>query len=168
MDMKLELTFFKHVKASLFLIIIFLGISFIVYYVGFNAKFFFYIMIPLFVILILPTLYVHLNYYNEGKHCIYELNKDGIKVIKDDSVTVFYKENFKAIEVYMSGTRLAGLTIRNFPFEDYYYAKIIMNDNNKIIISCLFSNKIDTILPSFYSDIPIVKIKDFYPLIQNN
>lgn len=165
MDMKLELTFLKQIKASIFLIIIFLVISFIAYYIGLNTKNSFYIVIALYVILIVPTLYVHLNYYNEGKGCVYELNKDEIKVIKGGDILVFYKEDIKTIELHMSGTRLSGLVIRNFPFENYYYAKIIMNDNTKIIISCLFSDEIDKILPSFYSEIPIIKIKDFYPLI---
>ncbi|AYN03974.1 hypothetical protein [Flavobacterium sp. 140616W15] len=163
--MKLELTFLKHVKASLLLIMIFLVIIFIIYYIGLNAKNSLYIILPMFILLILPTLYVHLNYYNEGKGFVYELNKDEIKVINDNGVIIFHKENFKKIEIYMSGTRLAGLVIRNFPFEDYYYAKIIMNDGKEIIISCLFSKKIDKILPSLYGEIPLVKIKDFYPII---
>ena len=65
----------------------------------------------------------------------------------------------------MSGTRLAGLAIRNLPFEDYYYAKIIMNDNSEIIITSLFSHKIDEILSSFYKKTQLIKIKDFYPII---
>lgn len=163
--MKLELTFFKQLKALLFLIIIFFAISLMAFYIGFNTKNGFYVIIALYAILILPTLYVHLNYYNAGKGSMYDLNKDEIRVVKNGDEIVFYKENFKMIEFYMSGTKLAGLVIRNFPFENYYYAKIIMNDNTEIIISCLFSDAIDKILPSFYTDIPVVKIKDFYPLI---
>lgn len=163
--MKLELTFFKQLKALLVLIIIFFVISFISFYIGFNTRNGFYVIVLLYVILIVPTLYVHINYYNAGKNCIFDLNKDEIRVVKNGDEMVFYKEDFKVIEFYMSGTKLAGLVIRNFPFENYYYAKIIMNDNSKIEISCLFSDEIDKILPSFYPDIPLVKIKDFYPLI---
>lgn len=166
--MKLELTFFKHVKASLHLIIILIPISLIVYYIGLNVKNSLYVIIPLFFTLMLPTLYLHLNYYNESKGYIYELNKDEIKVIEKGSEIIFHKEDFKVIEFYMSGAKLAGLVMRNFPFESYYYAKIIMNDKKEIIIPFLFSNEIDKILTSFYNDVPVIKVKDFYPLIKNN
>ena len=165
LNIKLELTFYKHLKASFILIIIFLAIIFIAYYVGFNNVKSYKIIIPLFVICILPTLYVHLNYYNIGKNHVYELNKDEIKVIKDNIKVVFRKEDFKEIIIYMSGTRMAGLALRNFPFENYYYTKIVMHDKQEIIISSLFSNNIDTILTSLYNEIPVIKTKSFYPLI---
>ena len=69
------------------------------------------------------------------------------------------------VKLYMSGTRLAGMSLRNFPFENYYYAKIVIEDNTEIIINCLFSQKIDKILQSYYSEVPTFKIKDFYPII---
>ena len=77
----------------------FLTILFIAYYAEFNTKSFLYFVIPLFVILILPTLYIHLNYYNIGKDFIFELDKEKIKVIKEGYETIFYKENFKVIEL---------------------------------------------------------------------
>lgn len=163
--MKLELTFYKHLKASFILIIIFLAIIFIAYYVGFNDVNSYKIIIPLIVICILPTLCVHFNHYNVSKNHAYELNKDEIKVIKDNIKVVFRKEDFKEIKIYMSGTRMAGSALRNFPFESYYYTKIVMHDKHEIIISCLFSNNIDTILTSLYNEIPVIKIKSFYPLI---
>ena len=109
-------------------------------------------------------LLLHLNYYNNCKECVFELNKNEIKVLKNGETFVFCQENFKSIEFYMSGTRLAGLAIRNLLFEDYY-AKIIMNDNNEIIITSLFSHKIDEILSSFYEKTQLIKTKDFYPII---
>jgi hypothetical protein len=164
--MKLELTLFKHLKAAFYLIIYFIiGCFLVFYFINSDAPNGLYIVIPAFMILILPTFYLHLNYYNKCKECVFELNKNEIKVLKKGETLVFYQENFKSIEFYMSGTRLAGLAIRNLPFEDYYYAKIIMNDNSEIIITSLFSHKIDEILSSFYKKTQLIKIKDFYPII---
>lgn len=166
--MKLEFTLYKHLKASFILIIVFLAIIFVAYYLGLNDVNTYKIIVPIIIIIILPTLYVHLNYYYEGKNHVYELSKNEIRVIEDGRVVVFRKEDFKEIKIYMSGTRLAGLALRNFPFESYYYAKIVMYDKQEIKISCLFSNNIDEILFSLYGDIPIIKIKDFYPLIEKS
>lgn len=168
LDMKLEFTLYKHLKALFILIIIFLAIIFVAYYLGLNNVNSYKVIIPVIFIMIFPTLYVHLNYYNEGKNHVYELSKDEIRVVKDNRVVIFRKDDFKEIKIYMSGTRLAGLALRNFPFENYYYAKIVMCDKQEIIISCLFSNNIDEILFSLYGDIPITKIKNFYPLIEKS
>ncbi len=165
LNMKLELTFYKQLKALFTSIIMFLAIIFIAYYVGFNDKNTYKIIIPLIVILILPTLYLHINYYNKCKNYVYILNEDEIKVIKNNREVDYRKENFKEIKIYMSGTRMAGLALRNFPFENYYYTKIVMHDKHEIIIPCLFSNNIDRILVSLYNEIPVIKIKSFYPNI---
>jgi hypothetical protein len=165
--MELKITFFKHLKAlSILLIILFISSS-IILYLGLNIKSVAFIFISFFIILVLPTVYIHLNYFNEGKGYTYEINENEISVSKDGHHLIFNKENFKIIEYYMSGTKLSGQAIRNFPFEGYFYAKIIMNDGNEVVLSCLFSMEIDKILTSYYKDIPITKIKDFYPLIQD-
>ena len=163
--MKLRMTFFGHIRASLFIIIMFLGLIFLTYYIHSNTGKSFLIFAALFLILIFPTLYLHLNYYNAGKNYEYDLNENSITVIKDNAKMVFYKQNFKTIEFHMSGTRMAGVGVRNFPFENYYYAKIVMNNDDEIIISCLFSKKIDQILTSLYNDVPIINVKEFYPLV---
>lgn len=163
--MKLQLTFLKHIKALSILLIILLISSLILFYLRLNIRSILYIYISFTIVLILPTIYIHLNYYSFGKGHIYELKEDGITVTDNGNFFVFSKENFTTIEFYMSGTKFAGLSLRNFPFEDYYYAKIIMNNKQEIIISCLFSKKIDKILTSLYNEVPVIKIKDFYPTI---
>jgi len=165
--MKLQLTFLKHIKALSILLIIVIISSSILFYLRLNIRSIIYVFIPFTIVLILPTIYIHLNYYNIGKGHIYELKEDGITVTENEKFVTYSKENFKTLEFYMSGTRFAGLALRNFPFEDYYYAKIIMNNEQEIIISCLFSKNIDQILTSFYKEVPVIKIKDFYPTIQD-
>jgi hypothetical protein len=165
--MKLQLTFLKHIKALSILLIILIVSSSILLYLGLNIRSIIYILIPFTIVLILPTIYIHLNYYTIGRRHIYELKEDGIIVTENEKSVIYSRENFKTLDFYMSGTRFAGLALRNFPFEDYYYAKIIMNNEQEIIISCLFSKKIDKILTSLYKEVPVNKIKDFYPTIQD-
>lgn len=79
--MKLELTLFKHLKAAFYLIIYFIiGCFLVFYFINSDAPNGLYIVIPAFMILILPTFYLHLNYYNKCKECVFELNKNEIKV----------------------------------------------------------------------------------------
>ncbi|MHC0443019.1 hypothetical protein [Flavobacterium sp. 3-210] len=163
--MKLELTFFKHVKALSTLLIIVILINFVMIYFKLDIKSITYINIPILIVFVLPTIYIHQNYYNEGKGCVYELNEEHISFTSNDQLVIYNKGDFKTINFYMSGTKCAGLALRNFPFEDYFYAKIIMNNDQEVIISCLFSKNIDKILTSLYKDVPTTKIKDFYPII---
>ncbi len=164
--MKLSITFFNQVKTSLLLIITSITSLAMFTFLEINTKKSLLIIeIPFFVIFILPSVYMHLNYYFQGNDIEYELDNQRIKIIKDKVEIIYTKDAFKEIKLYMSGTRLAGMSLRNFPFENYYYAKIVIEDNTEIIITCLFSQKIDKILESYYSEVPTLKIKDFYPII---
>lgn len=142
-------------------------ILYIFYASNFDSNIFIYVIIPLFIVLVLPTAYIHYNYYKYGRNYSYELNERGIVQSKNSKSVTFDRGNFKEIKLYMSGTRLIGSAIKNFPFEDYYYAKITTMEGEEILITCLFSKKIDELLVSHYSEVPLTKKKYFYPLIQN-
>ena len=148
--------------------IIIVGIIFFIFYAAnFDNKIFAYVIIPMLIVLVLPTAYIHYDYYSHGRNYSYEINDRGIIQFKKDKVVAFDRANFKEIKLYMSGTRLIGSAVKNFPFEDYYYAKITTIEGEEILISCLFSKKIDELLASLYSEVPVTKNKYFYPLIQN-
>lgn len=147
-------------------IIIVVIILYIFYAANFDGKIFVYVIIPMFIVLVLPTAYIHYDYYNHGRNYNYDINDKGIIQFKKDKSVKYDRANFKEIKLYMSGTRLIGSVVKNFPFEDYYYAKIITFEGEEIIISCLFSKKIDKLLLSLYSEVPLTKMKCFYPLIQ--
>ena len=148
-------------------IIIVAIILYIFYAANFDINIFLYVIIPMFIVLVLPTAYIHYDYYNHGRNYSYEINDRGIIQFKNDKFVTFDRANFKEIKLYMSGTRLIGSAVKNFPFEDYYYAKIITVKGEELLISCLFHKKIDDLLESLYREVPLTKEKRFYPSIQN-
>jgi hypothetical protein len=166
-NMKLNQKISTQVSLLATQIIIVVIILYIIYAANFDSSVFIYVIIPMFIVLVLPTAYIHYDYYIHGRNYSYEINDRGIIQFKNDKFVTFDRANFKEIKLYMSGTRLIGSGVKNFPFEDYYYAKITTIEGDEILISCLFSKKIDELLVSLYSEVPVTKNKYFYPLIQN-
>ena len=137
------------------------------YAANFDSNVLIYVIVPMFIALVLPTAYIHYEYYTHGRHYSYEIDYRGIIQFKNIEIVTFDRANFKEIKLYMSGTRLIGSAIKNFPFEDYYYAKIITVKGKELLITCLFYKKLDGLLESLYEEVPLTKEKRFYPSIQN-
>jgi hypothetical protein len=146
-------------------IIIVVIILYIFYAADFDSHIFLCVIIPMFIILVLPTAYIHYNYLEHGNNYSYEINENGIIQYKGDNIIIFDRANFIEIKLFMSGTRLVGSALKKFPFEDYFYAKITTTKGEEILISCLFNKKIDELLISLYSEVPLLKIKNYYPVI---
>lgn len=168
--MKLELTFFKHVKMLLTLIIVSLLFSvFILYfYDSFSLKTLVCIQIPFFLIYVFPVLYIHCNYYKFSKGIVYEISKLGLTVKTKNGNKEININQIKEIIIFMTTNRIKNSGYSEFPFDCYYYAKIRFNDNEELIISSLFSHKLDKILESNLDMVKITKIKVFYPTISGN
>ncbi|WP_286920673.1 hypothetical protein [Flavobacterium sp. UBA4197] len=165
--MELSLTLFKHLKMLIILIftsVVFLGLA-LYFYDDFSNKTLVYLLILFFVLFMLPVLYLHYNYYENSKGVTYEIEKSGLIIKKNNIKREIKIDSINEIVFFMTANRLQKSGYSQFAFENYHYAKIILKDDEQIIITCLFSDKIEAILESNFKAIKITKIKTFYPVI---
>lgn len=163
--MKFEITAYTHFK-RLWLLIIYLIIFITILYYTFSVKYMAVICILALGIFIIPTLYIHVNYFKYVKDKILFLEEEHIKIqsLETNIITVFNLSEINKIKLFMSGTRIARIGSKTFAFEDYYYFEIEL-DNEKIIINSLYDNYIDDVLKQKYPSIEIEVINTYYPLI---
>lgn len=101
-----------------------------------DAKSFIWISIIMFVVGVLPTVIIHINYYlvNRGDICIYE---DGIITIKHKGAsTSFNLEDIDRIERHMS-FNLAADRVGFAPWDLYNHSIIYLKDKQRFIITSL-------------------------------
>lgn len=119
-------------------------------------------------IFILPTIIIHYNYYRFSSGRMYTFELDYIKIDFGNDVLILSKKDIKEINFYMTPNRIKKSGLINFPFERYYYGEIKTAKQGSVIITCLFSSKIDDILIETYKDILISKSERFFPYIYKN
>lgn len=165
--MKFEITTYTHFKRLCFLIIYFILFIGILDYT-FSIKYMVVVCILALGIFTVPTLYIHTNYYKymSGEILFLEETQIRIQSLKTNTVSVFNVSDINKVELFMSGTRITNLVKKNFAFEDYYYYEIEFINKDKIIISSLYSENIDSIFKQRYPSIKIEVVNIYYPLIQ--
>lgn len=165
--MKLKITFYKQIKIlSILLFVVCFFILFFIYLdINWDLKFCIYVILPLILIFIGPVFIIHLNYYLTTKDVSYEINQNELVIIKTTKISSYKTNEINEIVLYMTANKLKDSASRNFLYENYYYAKIKLFNNEEAIITCLHSNKIDQILTTNFNAVKILKIKRFYPII---
>lgn len=165
--MKFKITTYTHFKRLFFLVIYFIFFISILYYT-FNIEFMAVICILALGIFTFPTLYIHINYYKylSGEILFLEETQIRIESLKTNTVSTFNISDINKVNLFMSGTRIANLVKKNFVFENYYYYEIEFINKDKIIISSLYNENIDSIFKQKYPNIKLEVINVYYPLIQ--
>jgi hypothetical protein len=123
------------------------------------------LVLPLTLVFTAPTLVLHYNHYLNSKGGVFELTKSGIIKKEKMEVMSYSVNDIREITFYMTRNRETNSATRELAFEDYHYGKIIMTNGESIIITCLFSHKLDKILPEMYPDVKVSKIRRFYTFI---
>ena len=124
-----------------------------------------YLLLSYFILFALPVACIHVNYLFQSCYIEIEINQSVIKLkIINDSKTI-REDEIKIINYYMSASKLKKSALRNFPFEDYYYAEIILKNDERIFITCLYSNKINEILKQHLINTIHNDVQTFFPLI---
>ncbi|MBZ4190261.1 hypothetical protein [Niabella beijingensis] len=103
----------------------------------------------------LPAVYLHILYYLKNKGEAIELKPDQIIVLRSSREQVYTGKDISKIIVCKSANMDNGIPM--MAVEYYYYAEIVMNNGENVVITCLMSRKIDAILKgylnvSFYRD----------------
>jgi hypothetical protein len=160
----LKLTTNSHLKmlsSCLIFSALYLGIFF---YVGINeasVK----ILLPVIIIMtVLPTACIHYSYYIISKRIIYVIDESGITKKAADKDIRYEKNDFKKIVFRMNRRRIMyGYSLIGLC--NYYYCEITLFDGTEILITSLFSTKLEEIFKEYYSDIPQEPESFFYPII---
>lgn len=164
--MKLELNPYIHLKRLWFLSFYYILILSLLYFSS-DVKYMTFFCLLALAIFTIPTIYIHINYYDYVKNQVVFLEDTLIKIqsIDSGSVSIISIENIKKVNLHMSGTRMVKLVNQNFMFEEYFYFEIISADNKRFIINSLYHNGIDDIFKKKYPSLKIETINAYYPLI---
>jgi len=164
--MKLELNPYIHLKRLWFLSFYYILILCLLYFSS-DVKYMTFFCLLALAIFTIPTIYIHLNYYEYAKNQIVFLEDTLIKIqlIESGSVSIIPLESIKIVNLHMSGTKIAKMGSKNFMFEEYFYFEIISADDKRFIVNSLYNNDIDDVFKKKYPSIKIETINAYYPLI---
>jgi len=164
--MKLEINPYIHLKRLWFLSFYYIVFLSLLYFSS-DVKYMTFICLLGLGVFTIPTIYIHINYYEFVKNQIVFLEDTLIRIqsIDNGSVSIIPLESIKIVNLYMSGTKIAKMGSQNFMFENYFYFEIISTDDKRFIINSLYNNDIDDIFKKKYPSIKIETINAFYPLI---
>jgi hypothetical protein len=135
------------------------GIAFgiMYYFIGMELHTLIIVFLIFFILDILPTLIVHIQYLfknwksvltinNENKKLTYVSRFDNLEYSFDDILS------FQHIASYGGGTGV-------YSFGEYRYFKILFKDNKQIIITCLMINNIKTTLEKLLGIVPEKRLR---------
>lgn len=133
--------------------------------VGFFFKYeegYFVIFIPLFAFTQLPTIFLHIEYLKRNNGEEYELCGERIVQHKEDKEFIYYKEDIKKIEVYVSPNYFNN-EIYFTTYANYHYAKIYLRSGEILYLTSLLApGGIDKVLSTYLKDIPYRKVKRIF------
>ena len=91
---------------------------------------------------VVPSFYLHLNYYLNDKEKICQILPDKLVINKNGVETVLEAACIKDVVIYKSASIESG-GIPITPMESYFYVRIFDQSDNEYTISCLLDPKID-------------------------
>lgn len=152
-NIRLETTFKNQFYFLSHLIFSILGMSVLIllfYINGFGNLWLFYAMI---FIQLLPVVLLHFRYY--------QVNRDSVYLIKYESIDIFEHTTlvqsipYKKIEhiTIFKSANLDGWRYQMLSFESYYYAKIKVNGNKSLYLTCLLHKDLETALKERFTGV---------------
>ena len=90
----------------------------------------------------LPTLALHISYFNRNKNMIVMIDKDKITIELDGTTAIYYNTEIEKIIISKSAAMDKG-GIPMTPFESYFYAKVIVKNKPPIYLTNLLDWHID-------------------------
>lgn len=159
----LKITPIKQLKALFYFFIFLLVYIVVILYFNINSTFFILIvLLPLSMYQILPVIFLHIEYLLKNKGEEYELNSHTIIQHKGGKEITYKKNDIKKITVYVSPNYFRD-GIYFTAFENYHYAKIILNSGEVLFLTSLLApGGIDKVLSVYLKDIPYRKKKRFF------
>lgn len=103
----------------------------------------------LFIVSLLPVLYLHIEYYYFNKNTSIEIEPSQNKVVYCDKlgeIKTFYFNEVNKISIYMAPSLHRKSSLQIFPFENYHFAKIFLKNGEVIIITSLMAPMVENAL----------------------
>ena len=94
---------------------------------------------------LVPTLFVHIEYYLINKNDLFTLNSIQRTFSFDDRDAISF-DQIEIIVLVLSPVMYRDSNLRFFPFDSYHYAVIIMKDGKRFVITNLMTFRIDLAL----------------------
>lgn len=142
---------------------IFLLISItIIYFSNFN-QLVTIIFLSAWLIDLLIALPLHLQYYKFNKNFTVLLGRDFVEVEKDNVSKKYFSTDIKYINLFMGPNILDGFPA-SLTFDEYFYAEIVLNSDESLILTSLLSSTIDVDL-KILEGIEIKKQNKLYCII---
>lgn len=112
----------------------------------------YFVLTVIFLIFILPAIYIHFDYFYVNRNREYELRNDMIivKSINNDTKEMFSKKNIEKVIVYLSLQKMRNVGYSRFTFKDYFYIKIIMNDGKELLLTSLLDHNLNKICEDYF------------------
>lgn len=95
---------------------------------------------------ILPTLYLHIEYWHKNKGEEYEVHFDEIIRFKNGKREVYKVSDIEKIKVYLSPALYRGSNLHFLGIEAYHYARVYLKTGEELIITCLLTPKVEKAL----------------------
>lgn len=126
-----------------FVLVILLGLKFLFGSIYANS-FFWFIYVFLFFFSVVPTLFLHIQYYFRNRGAVLIINSDSetLSFVQANILLQHALSEIKNIEGVASYGKGTGW----YSFGEYRYCKINFTDNTNIIITCLMVNDIENVL----------------------
>ncbi|WP_462249331.1 hypothetical protein [Ekhidna sp.] len=140
---KFSITLSNHIKVTAFTWQTSILYFVICYFLGFDLEGTL-VGFGLFSLFIIPSFYLHLEYWITNYGQVVEIENHSLKITKKGVSNNYQFSEIKKVIVYKS----ASLDKGGIPFstmEYYNYARIILKSGEEIILTCLLSPRIDKI-----------------------
>jgi hypothetical protein len=111
------------------------------WYLGFQSDLSIILLIG-YILTVVPSFYLHLNYYLNDREKICQILPEKLVIIKNGVETVLEAACIKDVVIYKSASIESG-GIPITPMESYFYVRIIDQSDNEYTLSCLLDPKID-------------------------
>ena len=157
--MTLKITIFNHFAVLFSSLVLMAFIVVISYYFNFEENIVIILIIGLMIDL-LPSLYLHIQYFKQNQGFNYKLSKEWIVEHYQTTQKTHKTRDIKDIVVIMSPNVYRRSNLHIFSIESYNYAKVVMADGTEIILTCLLNPNIEEVIKIF--EVPYRREKRFF------
>lgn len=144
-DNKLRFSFRNHFVALFSLLFLLILIIAILTWLNFDKPAV-VIFAIFFVIDLIPTLYLHIEYYLKNKDEEYEVQFDELIRYKNGESESYKVSDIEIIKVYLSPALYRGSNLHFLGIEAYHYARVYLKSGEELIITCLLTPNVEKAL----------------------
>lgn len=159
--MLFQITYTNHFKALQLYLFGLAILGAVLYFVDFQEAFVIGCSSVL-IVWTIPVAYLHLEYYFHNRCMVIDINEDSIVLVHRGKSRRYLKSELRRIVVYKSGSLDKGIPY--LPMEQYHFAKVIAENGDIIVVTCLMLPNVEKILRKVRG-VPIEIKKTLFPAL---